>query len=134
MKELGAHNRTPINDKHRAFAEEYMTNGFNSTQAYMKVYGPNIEYDTAKVNGSKLLTHTNVKLIIGEIKGEIAAKNEINREEIISLTKEILLNNLEKSPQHSLKAIEILTKMGGLNAAEKQEIKHLGVNINYKVE
>jgi len=115
--------RTPTNDRHKLFSQEYLSNGLNATQAYLTVYGE-MDYESAKANASRLLTHDNVKRHLAVMKGEIAAENEINKEELILSLKKILYDNLGKSPQHSLKAIEILSKMGGLNAAEKQEITH----------
>jgi hypothetical protein len=48
-----------LNPKHQQFIKEYINCGGNAVQAYMKVY-PKAQYETAKVNASKLLTITNL--------------------------------------------------------------------------
>lgn len=46
------------NGKHRLFIDELFKCNMNQTQAYLNVYGS--DYDTARVNASKLLTKTNI--------------------------------------------------------------------------
>jgi phage terminase small subunit len=47
-----------MNRKHQQFASEYLKN-LNATRAYMKVY-PAASYETARRNGSELLTNTDI--------------------------------------------------------------------------
>jgi phage terminase small subunit len=109
-----------LNKKQLAFLDEYFVNGFNGTQAYLSVY-KGVSEDTARANASKLLAHTNVKVEFERRQAEIKAKYEIDKDEIIEITKRIMKDNEKIAPPFSLKAIEILTKMGGLNAAEKHD-------------
>lgn len=74
-----------LSDKHKAFVVEYMKK-FNATQAYMNVYGA--DYNTAMVNGSKLLRNTKVQAAIKELK-----KAKLNQ---IAITREDLLADLVK--------------------------------------
>jgi phage terminase small subunit len=54
----------PINDKQRAFINEYMINGHNATKAYKKAY-PDCK-SGHKQNGSRLLTNDDIlKTIAG---------------------------------------------------------------------
>lgn len=46
--------------KQRAFADEYITNGGNGTQAYLKVYKNVKNAETAQVNASRLLSNAMV--------------------------------------------------------------------------
>lgn len=111
------------NKKHIAFIDEYFINGFNGLQAYKKAY-PNVSDDTAKVNASKLLTNTNIAIEVERRQAEHRAKYEISRDEIVDVVKTIMIDNLKVAPPYALKAAEILNKMAGLNATEKQEITH----------
>ena len=54
-----------LTDKQKAFAMEYVRIS-NATQAYINAYG--VDYDVAKVNGSRLLTKTNVQEAIAELR------------------------------------------------------------------
>lgn len=48
-----------LSEKHQLFVYEYINNKFNGVKAYMAVYGA--DYDTSKVNASKLLTDANIR-------------------------------------------------------------------------
>src|SRR5574344_1467440 len=76
-----------LNKNQKAFCREYMKNGKNGLQAYMKVY--KCKEDTAKVNASKLLTNTNIQKYISELEEEIKKKDLITIEEIIKELKAI---------------------------------------------
>lgn len=52
--------------KQRAFADEYILNGGNGTQAYLKVYKNVKNEETARANASRLLTNANVANYIRE--------------------------------------------------------------------
>lgn len=52
-------------DKQKAFAIEYLKS-FNATQAYMNVY--DVDYNTARTNGSRLLTKANIQEAISELR------------------------------------------------------------------
>jgi phage terminase small subunit len=54
-----------LNDKQQLFCEVFVNN-FNATIAYLKIY--QCDYNTAKVNGCKLLTNPNVRAYINELK------------------------------------------------------------------
>lgn len=110
-----------LNKRHIAFIDEYMVNGFNSVQAYLKVY-PNVTYQSANSLGPKLLGSIRVKEEIERRQEEHRQKYNVTKEEVVEVVKEIMLNNREVAAPYSLKAAEILCKMFGFNAADKQEI------------
>lgn len=62
-----------LTDKRKMFCLYYLQR-FNATWAYMKAYGA--DYETSKVNASKLLTNANVQKQIKELKKSLA--NELN--------------------------------------------------------
>ena len=109
-----------LNKKQLAFLDEYFVNGMNGTQAYLSVY-KGVTEETARTNSSRLLTNANVKAEFERRQEEIRLKYEINKDEIVEITKRIMKDNEKSMPPFSLKAIEILTKLGGLNAAEKHD-------------
>lgn len=49
-----------ISPSDRAFIDEYISNGYNATQAYLKVH-PKSGYESARASGSRLLTFDNIK-------------------------------------------------------------------------
>ena len=52
-----------MNNKQITFCQEYVKNGLNGTQAYLKAYKTCKKEDTAKVNASRLLTNANIQPI-----------------------------------------------------------------------
>lgn len=108
------------NKKHIAFINEYFINGFNATQAYISVY-KKVNEETAKVNGCKLLTNTNILAEISKRQIEIKEKHEITVEELVTVSKRIMVNNEDEKPGVSLKAIAELAKLSGSYATEKTE-------------
>lgn len=121
-----------MNNKQIIFCQEYVKNGLNGTQAYLKAYKTCKKEDTAKVNASRLLTNANIQNYIQELQEKIedetimTAKErmkwlsevikDIQREEIkIKLpdgTDEVLyMKNADLNTK--LKAIDTLNKMTG---------------------
>nr|DAT81678.1 MAG TPA: Terminase small subunit [Caudoviricetes sp.] len=79
-------NLTP---KQRIFCNEYLID-MNATRAYKKAY-PNIKKDeTARVNGSKLLTNTNVKSYIEEQLKKIEDKSIADATEVMKYLTKVL--------------------------------------------
>lgn len=113
------------------FVDEYMINGRNATRAFMKFY-KYTNYEAAATMASQLLKKPNVVLYLADKEAEVRQK--------YSLSKDLLINHLldtvndaknEKDRKNLIKAIEVLNKMVGFNAVEKQEIEHKGITINY---
>ena len=123
-----------MTEKQQLFALEYIKD-LNATRAYQVAY-PKASYETAKRNGSLLLTHTDLKSFIDakldEIKSEkIADATEVmeyltsvmrgqSKSEVVMLEgrgdgiSEVV--HVEKAPaeQEKLKAAELLAKRYGL--------------------
>lgn len=122
----------------RAFADEYIANKGNATQAYLKAYPKVKNESTARVNGSKLLTNTNVSKYIADITEELLSKSKMTSDQVIiqltsiarreiqtsytkqydhlakRVTKEITYT-YQPTVEESTKALELLTKWLGLD-------------------
>lgn len=125
-----------LSDRHRAFADEYLSNGMNATQAYLTVYNTVTKKRTAEVNGNKLLSNTEVEAYIAEKQDELKKEAKMDRDFIINEYKELLASCKEegvdgkgtiKDRTNWSKALAQITKFLGLDEAEKQEITHKGV-------
>lgn len=128
-----------MNNRHKAFADEYLSNGLNATQAYLSVYKSVKKEETARVNGSKLLTNTNVKAYIADKQEELSKDAKIDREYILKEYMELLASCKDegidgmgtiKDRTNWAKALAQITKMLGLDEPDKQQIEHKGVVIN----
>ena len=70
-----------LTDKQKAFVIEYVRL-FNATQAYINVY--DVDYETAMVNGSKMLRNTKVKSLIQEMRQARLHDLGANRQDILT--------------------------------------------------
>lgn len=125
-----------INPRHKAFADEYLINGMNATQAYLSVYKSVKKTRTAEVNGNKILSNAEVKAYIAERQKENQKKIEIDQEWILREYMELLKSCKDegldgggtiKDRTNWAKSLAQLTKMLGLDAPEKQEVEHKGL-------
>lgn len=82
--------------RHEAFCQEYYTNGFNGSQAYIKVYGKSGQ--TAEVNSSKLLRNTKIAARLAELSKGYQKKYEYTVEKLVEELNEI--EELAKQPIH----------------------------------
>lgn len=114
-----------MNERHRAFVEEYLINGYNATTAYQKVY-PKATYKTAIANGARLLTNAEIQAYIQSKKEETAKRNNITKDDIIAVLASIMYNGESKDTDR-IKAASELNKMNGFNAPIEQ-------NINMNIE
>lgn len=122
-----------LNNQQRTFCEEYVKNGLNGTQAYLKAYGnDNLTEESARASASRLLTNVNVLSYIKELQEEIktdtimSAKERmewlsgvvkgVNRDEIYvrnSEGEEVLMGSRNADLNTKIKAIDTLNKMSG---------------------
>ena len=131
-----------LTEKQKRFCEEYLID-LNATRAYKAVYKNCKKDESARVNGSKLLTNTNIKAYIDEKLEEIHSKNTADAREVIEYLTSVMRGKSEaeivvvegmgdgyskavkvnKAPdeKEKLKAAELLGKRFGL-FKEKVEI------------
>ena len=122
-----------LNNQQRRFCEEYVKNGLNGKQAYLKAYSETCNSeDTATVNASRLLTNANVLSYIKELQDELRKANimsaeermewlsgvvkDINRDEVYvrnSDGEEVLMGSKNADLNTKIKAIDTLNKMSG---------------------
>ena len=62
----------------RAFAREYVKNGFNGTQAYLALR-PHVTYGTAEVSAIRILGNTRTQEAMAEIVADIATPEEVKQ-------------------------------------------------------
>lgn len=102
--------------KHRIILEEYLKNGFNGTEAYLVAY-PDVNRNTAKTNGSKVIKHPLVQAEIMKYQMNNKKKNDIEISYIIENLMEIVESSKldDKVDRISiLKALDQLSKISGL--------------------
>jgi phage terminase small subunit len=109
-----------LSAKHKAFCDEYLSNGLNATQAYKSVY--KVSDSVAGPSGDRLLKNAKIESYLQQQQEKTAKRLEIRKEDLIQDLLTIKQNNMEDAPPFAIKAIEVINKMLGFNASEKQEI------------
>lgn len=109
-----------LTDKQEMFCQEYMVNGFNATQAYVKVYKTTDKVGGA--SGPRLLDNVRIKERLEELKKETRQFYRITKEELLNDLNDIKNNNKGVRDGIAMKAIEIISKMSGYDAPLKQDI------------
>lgn len=140
-----------LTNQQRKFCEEYVNNGNNGTQAYLKAYKSCKKEEAAMVNASRLLRNAKVNNYVTELRQKLQDKAIMSAEERMNwLTKVIngeikeksavLKTNFETGEQEmveqdfpsrldtKLKSMDILNKMTG------QYVTNLNGNINLSYE
>jgi phage terminase small subunit len=72
-----------LTDKQKLFADEYLID-LNATRAYKAVYKSCKKDETARVNGSKLLTNTNVAEYINQRMKDREKRTEITQDKVLN--------------------------------------------------
>lgn len=95
----------------------YYAKSFNATKSYQKAYG--CKYETAVVNGSKLLTNTKVRKTIEELKASNIQASMLKIDDIVNGFMEIAFDE-ENFPKDRMRAMEWLSDHIGLASKEQQ--------------
>ncbi|CAA6810331.1 MAG: Unknown protein [uncultured Sulfurovum sp.] len=113
-----------LTDKQSRFVEEYLVD-LNATAAAKRA---GYSKKTAQRIGSENLSKPLIAAAIKEKQDEVSKSIDITREELLMDLRMIKDENKGKAeyPPHALKAIELITRMLGYNAADKSEIKISG--------
>jgi phage terminase small subunit len=115
-----------MNEKHKKFCDEYLSNGNIGGKAYMVAYPSVKKEETARANASRLLTNASVQEYIKAEQDKSSQKLEITRESLLEDLKRIQSNTESTNPQAALKAVDLMIKMLGFNAPIKSETKLSG--------
>lgn len=86
-----------LTSNQRAFADEYIRNKGNATQAYLFAYPHIKKENTAAVNASRLLRNAKVSKYIADRTKEILDKRKMGQDEIITTLTSIARRDVQKS-------------------------------------
>ena len=106
---------------HLKFVEHFCEYG-NATQAYLYSF-PNVNYNTARTEGNKLLTNPDISILITQEKEKLSVQFGLTKDrKVRELT--LALERAEKAEQWGAytKLQDMLIKLGGLYEAQKHEI------------
>lgn len=112
---MARRNNGGLTKKEKAFAEEYVRNGGNATQAYLAAY--DACYNTAKAEGWRTLKRPGVKEYVTQLQKDAYAAACINAERVALKLAEIAFADKEDEaygPSSQLKALDLLQKQLGL--------------------
>jgi len=109
-----------LSAKHKAFCDEYLSNGMNALQAYKSVY--KVSDKVAGASGVRLLDNVNIKEYLQEQGEKTAERLQITKEELLNDLVDIKNNNKGIRDVTAMKAIELISKMSGFDAPTRQEI------------
>jgi len=109
-----------LSPKHKAFCDEYLSNGLNATQAYKSVYKTTDK--VAEASGSRLLRNDKIMDYLQEQGQKTAERLQITKEGLLNDLQDIKMRNLGSRDQLSMKAIELISKMSGFDAPIRQDI------------
>ena len=112
---MARRNKGGLTKKEKAFAEEYVQNGGNATQAYLAAY--ECCYDTAHKEGYRVLKRPAVREYVTQLQKDAYAAACINAERVALKLAEIAFADKEDEaygPSSQLKALDLLQKQLGL--------------------
>ena len=116
-----------LSNQQRKFCEEYVNNGNNGTQAYLKAYKTCKKEETAMVNASRLLRNAKVNEYVTELREELKKKAIMSAEERMRWLTKVVNGDIkhisydgngnsyenEAYISDKMKAIDIMNKMDG---------------------
>lgn len=95
----------------------YYAKSFNATKSYQKAYG--CKYESAVVNGSRMLTNDKIRKTIEELKASNIQASMLKIDDIVNGFMEIAFNE-ENFPKDRMRAMEWLSDHIGLASKEQQ--------------
>lgn len=102
-----------LTDKQRLFIQNYLSNGFNATKAYMDAY--ECDYNTANTNGPRLLVNASIRTVIdAEIDSLLANKKELTKK-VVDKYAEIAFDKDDSSDGNRIRACDGLAKYLGMH-------------------
>lgn len=131
-----------INDVEDKFLSIYMQNGFNATGAYV-LAKPNVSYDAARVEASKLIQKPHVQKELEIRKMTLRNKENIELSFLVQNLKSVIYDVMSETVERDdngrrtytpdrnslIKSIDLLAKLGG-HYINKVDVTTNGENIN----
>lgn len=116
-----------LSNQQRKFCEEYVNNGNNGTQAYLKAYKTCKKEETAMVNASRLLRNAKVNEYVTELREELKKKAIMTAEERMRWLTKVVNGDIKHTSydgngnsyeneaciSDKMKAIDTMNKMDG---------------------
>lgn len=122
-----------LNNRHKSFIDEYLLNGRNARQAYLKVYPDCNSEEGADASASKLLSNPKVLEYLKEEEEYLRSKSRMSKEDKLKIAEEIIEDREKERTIDRLKALEIHNRMLGHNDPDK--IEHSGgTTFNVKID
>lgn len=94
---MASKNNNNLTDNQQKFADYYLANGCNATKAYQDTY-VKASYETAQVNGCRLLKNQCVHDYITKRQMELQEKTQVTQEYCIMNLKEVVERSLQHKP------------------------------------
>lgn len=122
----------PINNKQRAFINEYMINGHNASRAYAKAY-PDSSDKACESNGARLIRNDKIRREIGKELGKLQVKAGFDREKALSLLQEaVQIARTQHNPAGITAAVRELNTLFGLHPDKGQSIAPVQLIVSRK--
>jgi phage terminase small subunit len=100
-----------LNAKQKLFCENYVSNGYKLTQAYMDAFG--VSYEVANANQWRLMKKDAIKGYIAELQHERFEALGMNADRIAKMLTDIATDP-DASRVEQMKALELIQKQMGL--------------------
>ena len=116
MASGGYSSKTGMNENQKRFADTYLANGYNATQAYSSVF-PKASYNTCRNNAYALLRKPAVAEYVAARRKEIYDSLAIDAEHIAQKLAEIAFATKDDKDyvvQYQLQALDLLQKQLGV--------------------
>lgn len=110
-----------MTEKQKLFADEYLID-LNATRAYKAVYNGCKKDETARVNGSKLLTNTNIANYISERMKEREQRTEITQDKVLKELASIAFDDIKNYLSFRTKKVLVGYDVNGLPVSDYKTI------------
>jgi PBSX family phage terminase large subunit len=109
-----------LTEKQKRFCEEYLVD-LNATQAYRRAGYSARKDDTARVEGSKLLTKPNIQKYLQELRAKQAARTGVSADFVVQELYRVAGSDPELKGSDKMKALELLGKHLGMFTEKPEE-------------
>lgn len=117
-----------LNAKQKLFCENYVSNGYKLTQAYMDAFG--VSYEVANANQWRLMKKDAIKGYIAELQHERFEALGMNADRIAKMLTDIATDP-DASRTEQMKALELIQKQMGLQTQRVEaDVKTTIIDIN----